>query len=73
MKKLSLDLTELRVETFATDDARESRGTVRGHAPTDCCTWSCEGTCGAYPDSDLNARAQALTRPPAQCSNFCCA
>ena len=70
MKKLSLDLNELRVETFATDDAGEDRGTVRGHAETDCCTISCGGTCGILPDS--NPRAANATRPPAQCSAFCC-
>jgi hypothetical protein len=72
-RKLSLDLNELRVETFTTDEAGERRGTVRAYVNTDCCTFSCQGTCGIAPDSDLNAIAQQLSRPIGQCSNFCCA
>lgn len=55
MKKLSLDLAELRVESFETDaNALSPRGTVRGNAESDCCTYSCEGTCGASPPSTDN-------------------
>ncbi|HEX6909694.1 MAG TPA: hypothetical protein VF142_04855 [Longimicrobium sp.] len=51
MKKLRLDLDELKVESFDTDGARGPRGTVHAHAPytymcdsTPCVTdWSCEG------------------------------
>jgi hypothetical protein len=72
-RKLSLDLNELRVETFDTDVAGAPRGTVRGLADSDCCTFSCNGTCGIAPDSDLNAIGRQLSRPIGQCSNFCCA
>ena len=52
MKKLSLDLNELKVETFETFiSERDARGTVRANAG--CETWSCGGTCGAQPDSDV--------------------
>ena len=52
MKKLSLDLNQLAVESFETDaDGQSLRGTVRGNAETDCCTFSCQGTCGIIPDS----------------------
>ena len=55
MKKLSLDLAELRVESFATAaDAQSPRGTVRGNALSDCCTFSCAGTCGVNPPSNDN-------------------
>jgi len=62
MKKLNLDLTELRVESFETaGDGRTPRGTVRGNAASDCCTFSCAGTCGIIPDSTETA-AIAPTR-----------
>jgi hypothetical protein len=57
MKKLSLDLAELRVESFETAGDEGWRGTVRGLAESDCCTISCAGTCGNIPDSNaLRAR-----------------
>jgi hypothetical protein len=48
MKKLSLDMSDLRVETFETvAPARSARGTVRGHVDTDSCPGvSCAPTCG---------------------------
>ena len=56
MKKLSLDLNQLAVESFETDaDGQSPRGTVRGNAETDCCTFSCQGTCGAPPPSSYYA------------------
>jgi hypothetical protein len=55
MKKLSLDLAELRVESFETAGGEGSRGTVRGLAESDCCTFSCGGTCGNIPDSNALA------------------
>lgn len=51
MKKLSLNLNELRVETFATDNAGDERGTVEANSlPTYplcsgypyCKTYNCE-------------------------------
>lgn len=60
MKKLSLDLEQLAVESFATaaDDAQR-RGTVRGNLCSDVCTASCPpGTCGILPvsaESECNA------------------
>lgn len=46
MKKLSLDLDTLRVESFATQDVQAARGTVRAHddtVETENCTF--EQTC----------------------------
>jgi hypothetical protein len=53
MKKLSLDVGELKVESFDTFVPEEKRGTVRANG--DCATWSCppQGTCGMYPDSEV--------------------
>ena len=34
MKKLALNVESLRVESFATQDVRPARGTVRGHDET---------------------------------------
>jgi hypothetical protein len=63
MRKLSLDLNQLAVESFETDaDGQSPRGTVRGNAETDCCTFSCQGTCGIIPDSTAN-----LARPTRLC------
>jgi hypothetical protein len=51
--KLRLNIDELRVETFATDEANDGRGTVQGHEgskPPNCFSgeWSCipEASCG---------------------------
>jgi hypothetical protein len=52
MKKLDLDLVDLKVESFDTFVPEEKRGTVRANA--DCYTWSCGGTCGAQPDTTFN-------------------
>jgi len=55
MKKLKLELDELKVESFQTDRGASARGTVRGQGegsyelgcPTmdPSCNGSCEGTC----------------------------
>jgi hypothetical protein len=66
-RKLSLDLNELRVETFGTDVAGAPRGTVRGLADSDCCTISCNGTCGAAPDSTWLKYARTQTNCPQCC------
>ncbi|HYH78808.1 MAG TPA: hypothetical protein VEX86_03405 [Longimicrobium sp.] len=51
MKKLSLDLAELTVDSFETFIPEEHSGTVRGNGS--CYTYSCPpGTCGASPPSD---------------------
>jgi hypothetical protein len=46
MKKLSLKLEELSVESFATGPQPGQRGTVQAHATARCNTnVSCQGTC----------------------------
>ncbi|HEX8693737.1 MAG TPA: hypothetical protein VF746_15050 [Longimicrobium sp.] len=68
MKKLSLHPDELRVESFDTAVPEQARGTVRAHAPTDCCTISCGGTCGNPPASDRwNDDEAAAYRTLAKC------
>lgn len=60
MKKLKLELDELRVESFGAEMEDEEEGTVQGHdflrtrsptcARTGCCepTWdTCDATCGS--------------------------
>jgi len=55
MKKLSLDIGELRVDSFEAEGRESGRGTVQGHAWTlPYCTrydYTCNGygTCGIYP------------------------
>jgi hypothetical protein len=50
MKKLRLEFDELRVESFATADTADERGTVNAHFSTRCETagYTCDGarTCG---------------------------
>jgi hypothetical protein len=72
MKKLVLDLNELRVESFRTAEARAPRGTVHGNVETDCCTHSCEGTCGMAPDSGAIAALGTTTGLGCR-SHLCCA
>ena len=51
-KKLSLEMAGLKVESFETFASESAaRGTVRANGS--CITWSCEGTCGAQPASDV--------------------
>ena len=55
MKKLSLKLDDLRVDTFQTSGDPERRGTVLGHAPTvngHTCAPSCPRTCGIIPQTE---------------------
>jgi hypothetical protein len=54
MKKLSLKLDDLRVDTFQTCAEDGGRGTVAGHAPTvvgNTCAPSCPYTCGIIPQT----------------------
>jgi hypothetical protein len=70
MKKLNLDLTELKVESFETFvSEREARGTVRANAG--CETASCGGTCGAQPDSAI-AKNGNFARTFFECSELDC-
>ena len=52
MKKLSLSVDDLRIESFATDDARPPTGTVHGQALTNYGAQTCNGypvnTCVGY-------------------------
>jgi hypothetical protein len=56
MRKLTLELESLEVESFETADAAGGRGTVAGHQLTTrtCFTWCPDFTCPecAYPDTD---------------------
>ena len=69
MKKLSLRLDELAVETFEpVPNAAERSGTVEGNqdTPQPCCTASCGGTCGANLDSNMRV-AKTVTYCPDCC------
>lgn len=47
MKPVKLDVNDLEVEAFATQDETPVRGTVRAHGPTDTCLQRiCGGTAG---------------------------
>lgn len=49
MKKLSLEIAELRVESFRTLAESDARGTVRAHGYTEPDYPSCALTCSASP------------------------
>jgi hypothetical protein len=52
MRKMSLNLDQLAVESFEITNDRAMKGTVRGHdVCSDVCTASCAGTCGILPAS----------------------
>jgi len=59
-KKLSLDLGELRVDTFGTTRAGGARGTVNGYYGT----FSCDPTCGVNPNTfnDPNCAARGVVK-----------
>jgi hypothetical protein len=61
MKKLSLQLDELRVESFETSTAeRSARGTVHGNLATASCPgYSCAPTCGIPISPDFGREANA--------------
>jgi hypothetical protein len=66
VNKLSLNLAELKVESFETFVAERDRGTV--HANQGCITWSCGGTCGAAPDTTvLKDGVNAMSYRPQAC------
>jgi hypothetical protein len=66
MKKMSLNLDQLTVESFEVSNSRMIKGTVRGHdVCSDLCTYSCNGTCGA---PLLSAESECNVIPQ---SNFC--
>jgi hypothetical protein len=70
MKKLSLDLAGLQVESFETFVPEDRRGTVR--ANSGCETYSCPGTCGIVPDS-TPAKDGDFAGTLRLCSGNCCA
>ncbi|SOD03662.1 hypothetical protein SAMN05216486_11621 [bacterium JGI 053] len=68
MKKLTLDLVGLKVESFDTFVPEDKRGTVR--ANSGCITFSCPpGTCGAQPDTtfDKGLWLRTMTACPQCC------
>jgi hypothetical protein len=50
MRKLKLQFDSLKVETFATGDRRELRGTVAGRSGTITQSGTCGTGCGGYTD-----------------------
>ena len=58
MKKLSLNLEQLAVESFETARGERRVGTVRAYVCSDVCSASCNPTCGILPasaESECNA------------------
>ena len=63
MRKLTLDLDVLQVESFTTDRPAPGQGTVRGHGLN---TESCEVNCTVYTFEDRNTCG-----PRASCMTIC--
>ncbi|HEX6750440.1 MAG TPA: hypothetical protein VF092_24315 [Longimicrobium sp.] len=76
MKKMSLNLDQLTVESFAIANDRQMKGTVRGHDDdvcTDVCTASCGGTCGILPQSaESECNALPRTQHCVDTADFAC-
>jgi hypothetical protein len=71
MRKLSLDLGTLKVESFDTFVPAEKRGTVHANSP--CPTYSCPpGTCGASPPYTSTLTTEDLwARTATNCPQCC--
>jgi hypothetical protein len=67
MKKLSLALDDLCVETFQTAEPVPAHGTVHGQVYTQTCGGSCVPTCGNPPATTTTLRDGAVTDP-----RMCC-
>lgn len=68
MKKLTLEIETLQVQTFATDAEGGARGTVAARqqadtSPEQYTCWSCPNTCGAYPGFKAGGGLANHTRP----------
>ncbi|HEU0051883.1 MAG TPA: hypothetical protein VFQ39_01855 [Longimicrobium sp.] len=75
-KKLSLKLDELNVETFATGDARDPRGTVHGHISKPACDTDLRGDCNpsipeTCPPVDTTCGHAISCAPGLTCPNNC--
>jgi hypothetical protein len=67
MRKISLDLSALAVESFETSAAAHGRGTVLGNAAATAhsCVATCAYTCGAPPPDTTTARFATMVGCPA--------
>ena len=82
MKKLSLDLDQIAVESFATEPARRAHGTVRGHDLSDttcnqiicdCYTGgTCDTDCGQITCDDTCANTCGCSAPQICVSGHTC-
>lgn len=64
MKKLKLNLDDLRVESFETSPAAPKDGTVHGYAETyeyTICGLTCDATCAGQSTCDLGCGGQSTT------------
>lgn len=72
-KKLKLDLDSLEVQSFATADAPEGRGTVRGHGGQPCTYWGSCACATGYWDCTTSRETQQscdYTRAGDTCDSF---
>jgi hypothetical protein len=64
MKKLRLDVEDLAVESFATADGADERGTVRGHEATEGCAVTESCTNCTYDDTICGLTWHCSNAPP---------
>ncbi|HVG45724.1 MAG TPA: hypothetical protein VM890_13380 [Longimicrobium sp.] len=74
MKKLTLELNDLRVESFAVQTMDEVRGTVAGQnepAYTRSCDGSCVNTCNSCVNTCLNTCQNSCWNTCGTCNATC--
>lgn len=67
MKKLSLDLGDLEVESFPIRVNDEERGTVEGYYPTATCDETCPNSCVSCVNTCLNTCPNSCWETCATC------
>lgn len=76
MRKLKLEMDELRVESFQTERPREREGTVVGHYPTPQCSgedgYTCDYSCGGQYASCVATcgSCNCIKYPPSEWTNY---
>ena len=68
MKKLKLEMDDLRVDSFEVREGTEERGTVEGRYVTFTCDASCGGTCDSCMDTCLNTCPDSCWNTCATCN-----
>jgi len=74
MRKLKLEVDDLRIDSFVVDEAEEARGTVAGQnepAYTASCDGSCVNTCNSCVNTCLNTCQASCWNTCGTCNATC--